>query len=59
MGELGGKISAGVMGLAIIGLAHICYAQYSLQDFLDAHNAARADVGVGPMTCRRLHPHLH
>ena len=50
MGGLGGKISAGVMGLAIIGLAHICYAQNSPQDFLDAHNAARAEVGVGPMT---------
>ncbi|KAL2460344.1 Pathogenesis-related protein 1 [Abeliophyllum distichum] len=25
-------------------------AQNSIQDYLDAHNAARADVGVGPMT---------
>lgn len=29
---------------------YICCAQNSPQDFLDAHNAARADVGVGPMT---------
>ena len=33
-----------------LALDHICYAQNSPQDFLDAHNAARADVGVGPMT---------
>ncbi|KAL2476818.1 Pathogenesis-related protein 1 [Forsythia ovata] len=25
-------------------------AQNSIQDYLDAHNAARAEVGVGPMT---------
>nr|GLL28573.1 pathogenesis-related leaf protein 4-like [Ipomoea trifida] len=27
-----------------------CNAQNSPQDYLDAHNAARAAVGVGPMT---------
>ncbi|XP_058081781.1 pathogenesis-related protein PRB1-2-like [Magnolia sinica] len=36
-----------VMGLA---LAHLTQAQNSPQDFLAAHNAARAQVGVGPMT---------
>ena len=51
---LGGKISAsvllvGLMGLAL-ALAHICYAENSPQDFLDAHNVARAEVGVGPIT---------
>ncbi|XP_034680895.1 pathogenesis-related leaf protein 6-like [Vitis riparia] len=35
------------MGLA---LAHICCAQNSQQDYLNAHNTARAQVGVGPMS---------
>ena len=35
------------MGLA---LAHICCAQNSPQDYLNAHNTARAQVGVGPMS---------
>ncbi|XP_073270901.1 pathogenesis-related leaf protein 6-like [Primulina huaijiensis] len=29
---------------------HLCRAQNSPQDFLNAHNAARAQVRVGPMT---------
>ncbi|XP_077233493.1 pathogenesis-related protein PRB1-2-like [Tasmannia lanceolata] len=36
-----------VMGLA---MAHFCQAQNSPQDYLNPHNAARAQVGVGPMT---------
>ncbi|KAJ9705377.1 hypothetical protein PVL29_003429 [Vitis rotundifolia] len=37
----------GLMGLA---LAHVCCAQNSPQDYVNAHNAARAQVGVGSMT---------
>eukprot|EP00268_Persea_americana_P011503 TRINITY_DN14855_c1_g2_i2.p1 TRINITY_DN14855_c1_g2~~TRINITY_DN14855_c1_g2_i2.p1 ORF type:complete len:163 (-),score=7.27 TRINITY_DN14855_c1_g2_i2:145-633(-) len=35
-----------VMGLALV---HISLAQNSPQDFLNAHNAARNQVGVGPL----------
>ncbi|XP_031256903.1 basic form of pathogenesis-related protein 1-like [Pistacia vera] len=31
-------------------LAHILQAQYSHQDYVNAHNAIRAHVGVGPIT---------
>ncbi|XP_057739258.1 pathogenesis-related protein 1B-like [Arachis stenosperma] len=33
-----------VLGLVIVG--HVAYAQDSRQDYLDAHNAARSEVGV-------------
>ncbi|KAL4274798.1 Pathogenesis-related protein 1B [Arachis hypogaea] len=33
-----------VLGLVIVG--HVAYAQDSQQDYLDAHNAARSEVGV-------------
>ncbi|XP_074343624.1 pathogenesis-related protein 1A-like [Apium graveolens] len=33
-----------------LALLHHSHAQNSNQDFLDAHNAARAQVGVAPMT---------
>uniref|UniRef100_A0A7N0T4Z7 SCP domain-containing protein n=1 Tax=Kalanchoe fedtschenkoi TaxID=63787 RepID=A0A7N0T4Z7_KALFE len=33
----------------IVTLAHLCYAQTPQKQFLDAHNAARAAVGVGPL----------
>ncbi|KAJ9705389.1 hypothetical protein PVL29_003441 [Vitis rotundifolia] len=36
--------------LCVMGLAHICCAQNSQQDYLNAHNTARAQVGVGPMS---------
>ncbi|XVE67404.1 hypothetical protein DITRI_Ditri08aG0157700 [Diplodiscus trichospermus] len=36
-----------IIGLAIVSLSH---AQDSPQDYLNAHNAARASVNVGPMT---------
>ncbi|KAJ9705383.1 hypothetical protein PVL29_003435 [Vitis rotundifolia] len=45
--KISSSLVVGFMGLA---LAHISYAQNSPQDFLDAHNAARAEVGVEPMT---------
>ena len=34
----------------VLALAHTSYAQNSQQDYLNAHNAARAQVGVGTMT---------
>ncbi|XP_055809065.1 pathogenesis-related protein 1C-like [Solanum dulcamara] len=36
--------------LLSILLSHSCHAQNSKQDYLDAHNTARANVGVGPLT---------
>lgn len=36
-----------VMGLALV---HVCEAQNSPQDFVDAHNKVRAKEGLGPMT---------
>ncbi|PIA28201.1 hypothetical protein AQUCO_07200087v1 [Aquilegia coerulea] len=38
--------------LCLVGLAmvHVSHAQNSPQDYLNPHNAARAQVGVGPMT---------
>ncbi|KAI3525509.1 hypothetical protein L1887_04352 [Cichorium endivia] len=33
-----------------MGILHISGAQNSPQDYVDAHNQARAEVGVGPMT---------
>lgn len=35
------------MGLALV---HVSHAQNSQQDYLNAHNAARAEVGVSSMT---------
>ncbi|XWS67538.1 hypothetical protein CRYUN_Cryun04dG0015000 [Craigia yunnanensis] len=43
------KFSLGVCLLALT-LAHVTLAQNSTQDYLSVHNAARAQVGVGPMT---------
>ncbi|KAK2987449.1 hypothetical protein RJ640_018586 [Escallonia rubra] len=37
----------GVLGLIMV---HSTQAQNSQQDYLDAHNAARGEVGVGPLT---------
>ncbi|XP_059292202.1 pathogenesis-related protein 1A-like [Lycium ferocissimum] len=31
-------------------ISHSCHAQNSQQDYLDAHNTARTNVGVGPLT---------
>ena len=45
--KISSSLVVGFMGLV---LAHISYAQNSPQDFLDAHNAARAEVGVESMT---------
>ncbi|KAJ9705384.1 hypothetical protein PVL29_003436 [Vitis rotundifolia] len=45
--KISSSLAVGLMGLA---LAYISYAQNSPQDFLDAHNAARAEVGVESMT---------
>ncbi|XP_021911913.1 pathogenesis-related protein 1-like [Carica papaya] len=35
--------------VALLATINICHAQNSPQDFLNAHNAARARDGVGPM----------
>ena len=35
--------------ISLVSLATVAHAQDSPQDFLNAHNAARASVGVGPM----------
>ena len=45
--KISSSLVVGFMGLV---LAHISYAQNSAQDFLDAHNVARAEVGVGLMS---------
>ncbi|KAA8536307.1 hypothetical protein F0562_028785 [Nyssa sinensis] len=44
------KISVALVCLVGLAMVHSSHAQNSPQDYLDAHNAARAAVGVGPMT---------
>ncbi|KAL7206286.1 hypothetical protein ACSBR2_019068 [Camellia fascicularis] len=44
------KLSLALVCLMSLALVHPSYAQNSQQDYLNAHNAARAQVGVGPMT---------
>ncbi|CAL5377555.1 unnamed protein product [Camellia sinensis] len=44
------KLSLPFVCLMSLALVHHSYAQNSPQDYLNAHNAARAQVGVGPMT---------
>ncbi|KAK2987451.1 hypothetical protein RJ640_018588 [Escallonia rubra] len=47
-----GRCNISVAFLGVLGLimVHSTHAQNSQQDYLDAHNAARAAVGVGPLT---------
>ncbi|KAL6347789.1 hypothetical protein AAG906_026318 [Vitis piasezkii] len=45
--KISSSLVVGFMGLV---LAHISYAQNSPQDYLDAHNVARAEVGVESLT---------
>ncbi|KAK8625338.1 hypothetical protein V6N13_090211 [Hibiscus sabdariffa] len=42
-------VSQATFCLIILAIVHISQAQNSQQGFLDAHNAARASVNVGPM----------
>ncbi|KAH7835629.1 hypothetical protein Vadar_028104 [Vaccinium darrowii] len=42
--------SLAVICLALLAILHSSHAQNSPQDYLDAHNSARSEVGVGPMT---------
>ncbi|GMP38663.1 hypothetical protein CsSME_00009820 [Camellia sinensis var. sinensis] len=44
------KLSLAFVCLLSLALVHPSYAKNSPQDYLNAHNAARAQVGVGPMT---------
>lgn len=44
------KIPVFIACMVVFEMAVCCNAQNSQQDFLDAHNAARAAVGVEPMT---------
>ncbi|KAM7470528.1 hypothetical protein LguiA_008711 [Lonicera macranthoides] len=43
------KISISVVFLLVLAMPHFSLAQNSPQDYLDAHNSARAAVGVGPL----------
>ncbi|CAK7330281.1 unnamed protein product [Dovyalis caffra] len=43
------KIALAIFTLISLAIVHHSHAQNSPQDFLNAHNAARASVGVGPM----------
>ncbi|KAI5661243.1 hypothetical protein M9H77_20566 [Catharanthus roseus] len=43
------KITFALICLMTIALFPSFFAQNSIKDYLDAHNAARAQVGVGPM----------
>ncbi|XP_057495071.1 pathogenesis-related leaf protein 4-like [Actinidia eriantha] len=42
--------SLALVCFAILAMVHSSLAQNSPQDYLNAHNTARAQVGVGPMT---------
>ena len=44
------KISQAIGFVLFLAIVHISYAQNSPADYVNAHNAARAQVGVGPMT---------
>ncbi|GFY90127.1 CAP (Cysteine-rich secretory proteins, Antigen 5, and Pathogenesis-related 1 protein) superfamily protein [Actinidia rufa] len=44
------RISLAFLCLVSLALVHPSHAQNSPQDYLNAHNAARAQVGIGPMT---------
>ncbi|KAK1559525.1 hypothetical protein Q3G72_015405 [Acer saccharum] len=43
------KVSLAILCLVVVGIAalHLSYAQNSPEDYVRAHNAARAQVGVG------------
>lgn len=43
------KNSLAIISLMSLAMVHLSYAQNSPQDYLNAHNKARASVGVGPM----------
>uniref|UniRef100_A0A2P2N5X8 Pathogenesis-related protein 1 n=1 Tax=Rhizophora mucronata TaxID=61149 RepID=A0A2P2N5X8_RHIMU len=44
------KMSLAINFLIALAILHTSNAQDSPQDYLNAHNSARAQVGVGPMT---------
>ncbi|KAF9665896.1 hypothetical protein SADUNF_Sadunf16G0172500 [Salix dunnii] len=43
------KTALAIISLISLAIVHHAHAQDSPQDFLDAHNTARAEVEVGPM----------
>ena len=43
------KISLAIVCVIGVATVHVSLAQNSPQGYLNAHNAARAQVGVGPM----------
>ncbi|KAK9988782.1 hypothetical protein SO802_029021 [Lithocarpus litseifolius] len=43
------KISLAFVFLLSLNLVHLSHAQDSKEDYLNAHNVARADVGVPPL----------
>lgn len=44
------KVSCTLLLAMVAALVHVAQAQNTPQDFLDAHNSARSQVGVEPMT---------
>ncbi|TVU40949.1 hypothetical protein EJB05_14435, partial [Eragrostis curvula] len=50
MASSSSKLACFALALAAAVLAAPCSAQNSQQDYLDPHNAARSDVGVGPVS---------
>ncbi|KAJ1287638.1 hypothetical protein BS78_02G026000 [Paspalum vaginatum] len=47
---LAARLALALAAIAVAAMAPPCTAQNSPQDYVDLHNAARADVGVGPVS---------
>ncbi|KAL7002930.1 hypothetical protein U1Q18_004088 [Sarracenia purpurea var. burkii] len=47
------KISIAIVSFMALSMAPLSLAQNSPQDFVAAHNAVRAEVGIGPVTWNR------
>ncbi|WVZ61768.1 hypothetical protein U9M48_011589 [Paspalum notatum var. saurae] len=44
------SLALAFVSIAVAAMAPPCAAQNSLQDYVDLHNAARAEVGVGDVS---------